>query len=208
QITPSARIIDTDSDINVVLGSITLLVTGGPLWWGFWRRIQLIRSAQPESELRSRARRAYLALLFGVGGVTALISLVVAVFRFIEDLLDGNLGGGTFNDIAPALALVLTTGAIAGYHWVVFKEDRADTPAAIASPLREVILLGITAPGAMAALAEQLDVRVRFWDRIDEVPAPLDVSSLAAELADVSEERVLVMATPGGYEIVPFAERR
>ncbi len=208
QITPSARIIETDSDINVVLGAITFLMVGGPLWLGFWRRIQRIRFAQPEAELRSRSRRVYLGLLFGVGGVTALISLVVAVFTFIEDLLDGNLGGSTINDVAPALAIVVTTGAIAGYHWVVFREDRAQTPAAIASPLREVILLGITAPEAMATLAEQLDVRVRFWDRIGEVPAPLDVTALSTELAQVPHERVLVMAAPGGHEVVPFAERR
>lgn len=207
QLAPSGQIIETDSEINVVLGAITFLVTGGPLWLGFWRRIQRIRFAQPESELRSRTRRAYLALLFGVGGVAALISLVVAVFSVIEDLLDGNFGAGTINDVAPALAIVLTTGAIAGYHWVVFREDRAETPAAIASPLREVILLGITAPGAMSELREQLDVRVRFWDRVDEVPAPLDVAALTSELTEVSQERVLVMAGPGGYEIVPFAER-
>lgn len=207
QIMPSGRIIETDSDINVVLGSITLLVTGGPLWFGFWRRIQRHRYEQPQSELRSRTRRAYLALLFGLGGVAALISLVVAVFSILEDLLDGNFGAGTINDVAPALAIVLTTGAISGYHWVVFREDRAETPAAITSPLREVILLGITAPGALAELAEELDVRVRFWDRVDEVPAPLDAARLAEELADTTHERVLVMAAPGGHEIVPFAER-
>jgi len=208
QVTPDARIIETDSDINVVLGAVTALVVGGPLWWGFWRRIQQVRFAQPESELRSRTRNTYLGLLFGVGGVAALISLVTAVFRFIEDLLEGQMGATTVDDVALAMAIVATTGAIAGYHWVVFKEDRADTPAAIASPLREVILLGITAPGAIEALAEQLDVKVRAWERLDEVPASLDVAALLAELADESHERVLVMAAPGGHDVVPFAERR
>lgn len=208
QVIPATEIFDGESDLNIVLGAITFLVVGGPLWWGFWQRIQRERVKHLDSELRSRTRRAYLTLLFGVGGVVALISLVTAAFTTIEDLLDGRFGGATIGDVAPALALVITTGAIAGYHWVVYKEDRDETPAAVASPLREVVLVGAANGNVAEAVSEQLDVRVRVWQRLDLEPAPLDVAALVAELADQTNQRVMVIASPAGHEIIPFAEQR
>ena len=208
QIVPAAQLIEADSDINVVLAAVTLLVTGVPIWLGFWRRIQVFRMSDPAAELRSPTRRAYLAILFGVGGIAALISLVTAVFRLIEDLLDGVLGAATVSDIGPAIALVVATGAVAGYHWVVYREDRGETPESIRSPLREVILVGAANPNAGSQLAERLDVRVRTWRRTEHQPAPLNVDSLVVDLSELTEERVLVIATLGGHQVIPFEEVR
>lgn len=208
QLVPAADIVGGESQLNVVLGAITAIVVGGPLWLGFWRRIDRARRDEPHGELRSPVRRTYLTLLFGLGGVTALIGLVTAVFRIIEDALEGRFGSATISDVAPGIAVVVTTGVIAAYHWVVYREDRAESPAASSSPLREVILVGLAAPDASRTLAEQLDVRVRVWDRLDGQPAPLDIALLIEELANVTHERVVVFALPGGHQVVPFAERR
>ena len=168
----------------------------------------MFRRSDPAAELRSPTRRAYLAILFGVGGIAALISLVTAVFRLIEDLLDGVLGAATVSDIGPAIALVVATGAVAGYHWVVYREDRGETPESIRSPLREVILVGAANPNAGSQLAERLDVRVRTWRRTEHQPAPLNVDSLVVDLSELTEERVLVIATLGGHQVIPFEEVR
>lgn len=208
QLMPNSDVLVVESQRNVVIGAVTALVVSAPIWFGFWRRIQRARAAATSSEVRSKARRAYLGLLFGVGGVTALIALITAAFRIIEDLLEGIIGAATIRDVAPSLALVATTGVMAAYHWAVFREDRAEQPTAVKSSLREVILVGVAAPGTATRLADELDVRVRIWDRLDAQPAPLDVSQLVAELVEQSAERVMVLAMPGGHQVVPFAERR
>ncbi len=208
QLVPASDVLAGESEVNTLLIAVTFLLVGGPLWWGFWSRIQRARAAAPEAELRSRTRRAYLALLFGVGGVTALSSLVVAVFMTLEDMLDGRFGGETMADIAPALALVITTGAIAAYHWLIYKEDRAEAPAALESPLREVILLGVGGNGVASRLADQLDVRVQVWDRLDVPGGEVSPEAIVAELEGQTHERVLVIAWEDGHHIVPFAGRR
>ncbi|RPI23978.1 MAG: hypothetical protein EHM57_03270 [Actinobacteria bacterium] len=77
-----------DSDIQPLLLAITLFVIGGPLWWYFWSRVQRYAVADPV-EARSPSRRLYLFLSFGVGGVAAVISLIVALATVLRDLLDG-----------------------------------------------------------------------------------------------------------------------
>jgi len=205
QLVPASDVVAGESELNTLLGAVTALVVGGPLWWWFWSRIQRIRFADVAREVRSRTRRAYLALLFGIGGVTALVSLVVAVFAIFEDIFEGRFGGDTISDAAPAIALVLTTGAIAGYHWLAFKEDRAETPAAMQSPLKEVVLLGVDGSHLAARLSEELDVRVTQWDRLDVPGGPVEIARLAAELESAPYERVMVIAWEGGHRVVPFA---
>jgi hypothetical protein len=205
QLVPGSDLVAGESALNTLLGAITILAVGGPLWWWFWSRIQRVRFADAPAELRSRTRRIYLGLLFGVGGVTALISLVVGVFAILEDIFDGRFGGDTIADAAPAIALVLTTGALAGYHWLAFKEDRADMPAALSSPLREVILLGVINAGSLASrLAAEFDIRVTRWDRLDMPGGRVDATELVGTLEASMFERVMVIAWEGGHRVIPF----
>ena len=205
QLAPASDVVAGESELNTLLGAVTALVVGGPLWWWFWSRIQRIRFADAATELRSRTRRAYLGLLFGIGGITALISLVVAVFTIFEDIFEGRFGGDTIADAAPAIALVFTTGALAGYHWLAFKEDRAETPAAMRSPLKEVVLLGVDGSDLAARLSEELDVRVTRWDRLDSPGALVDGAGLTTSLESAGFERAIVIAWEGGHQVVPFA---
>lgn len=208
ELAATSPIIAVESQLNVVLGAVTALAVGIPLWATFWRRIQRIRFAEPAIELRSPTRRSYLGVLFGLGGIVALTSIVIVAFRFVEDMLDGVFGGGTINDVAPALALVLTTGAIAAYHWFVYKEDRSQKPPAVKSPLREVVLVGAASRSTARELTERLDVRVRSWDRADGGAAPVNIEALSEELANLGAERVIVVARVGGHEVIPFTEAR
>ncbi len=207
QLAPSGDVIAGDSEVNLLIGAITFLAVGAPIWWTVWSRIQRLRIAEPDIELRSPSRRAYLMLLFGVGGVTALISLLTAVFRIIEDVLDGNFGGDTIADMAPALALVITTGAIAGYHWTIFKEDREDEPAGLRSALKEVVLVGVAGDELAGEIRAYLDARVRVWDRLDGPVGSPDVAAVLAELEEQPHEQVMLIAWDDGYRIVPFTAR-
>jgi len=114
----------TTSSGDILPIALTLLAIGVPLWWHYWATAQRYMHSDPTSELGSIARRIYLVGLFGVAGVVAVISLILVVFILVEDLLDGVFGSGTVDDTAIAIALLATTGAVAWYHFAVFREDR------------------------------------------------------------------------------------
>ena len=207
QLAPSGDVIAGESGVNLLIGAITFLAVGAPIWWTVWSRTQRLRMSDPDTELRSPSRRAYLMVLFGVGGVTALISLLTAVFAIIEDVLDGNFGGGTIADMAPALALVITTGAIAGYHWTIFREDREDEPAGLRSALKEVVLVGVGGDDLAREIRSYLDAKVRVWDRLDARSGDVDVPAVLAELEQQPHEQAMLIAWDDGYRIVPFRVR-
>ncbi len=111
---------------STLAAAITLIVVGAPLWWRYWSTIQGSKAADPVGELRSITRRVYIVVLFGVAGIVAVISLIVLVFLVFEDILDSNFGTGTLDGAAVSVALLLTAGALAWYHFTVFREDKAD----------------------------------------------------------------------------------
>lgn len=117
----------TDSG-DILPIALTLLAVGVPLWWRYWSTAQRYRRSSPDAELGAISRRIYIVGLFGVAGVVAVISLIVIVFIVVEDLLDGAVGAGTIDDTAIAFALLVTAGAVAWYHFAVFREDRDDMP--------------------------------------------------------------------------------
>jgi hypothetical protein len=161
--------------------------------------------ADPAAEVGSVSRRTYLFLLFGVGGVAALISLLAAVYGLLSDALDGTFGAGTIADIAPALAIVITTGAIAWYHWVVFTEDRSNAPDAHGPRLRDVILVGVTGDALAEAIRDRFGVRATSWDRHDGGNADVDVEAVLTELDRIGHERALVIASSSGHQVIPFS---
>ena len=198
-----------ESNINVLLGAVTFLVVGGPMWWFNWTRSQRMRSSQPDAELRSTARRTYVTTLLGVGSVTALISLITVTFTVLTDALDGTFGAATIDAVAPAFALVLTTGIVGAYHWIVFREDRAQAPAALRSPLAEVVIIGLDPGELVRSIPHRFDAVVRVWDRLDRISEPVADQEVVLEaLADQATDRVAVVVGPTGVEVIPFSERR
>lgn len=201
-----AALIDTGGAGNTLILAVVMLVVGTPLWWAFWSRLDTLAVAQlPETT--SITRRLYLFLLFGVGGLTALISLLVMLGIVIEAILSGSAGPGLWFDVRIPVALVLTVGAVAGYHWVVYRGDRARTPAALESPIRDLILLGASLSDARL-LAESTGAKVQVWERLDTARPPLLLKEIQGALVGHQEEQLLVLAGPTGVEVVPFRESR
>jgi hypothetical protein len=97
------------------------------------------------------------------------------------------------------LALVLTVGVIAGYHWLVFRHDRAMTrqmPEEARLHIRSVMVVGSDAPGLRQALAEATHARIQVWQRLDNGHATVDVDDVAARVVEVDAERVMVVIEP------------
>ena len=191
---------------DTLVFAVVLLIVGTPLWWAFWRRIELLAGSQLE-ETSSTSRRLYLFLLFGLGGVIALVSLLVMLGVVIQEILEGTAGTGLLYDIRIPLALVFTVGAVAGYHWTVYRADRARLPVEVKSNIRDLILVGGTRDEAKA-LADATGARVQVWERLDNGRPPLMLEEIQQALIGHDEEHLLVVAGAGGVEVVPFRETR
>jgi hypothetical protein len=208
----AARITGDPSDVpNLVILAVVLGVIGLPLWWTFWSRIREHLEADPTAEIASLTRRLYLVVLFGVGGLTALISLIVVLFVGIDDLLDGTFGGETLDSARVGLALLATVTGVAWYHLGTFRSDRAiaeqlaPAPAPLTPPANHVVLIA-PRDGALAeALAAATGVVVETWVREDDMPMPdIDIDELVARILEDAGHEVAVVVGPTGADVIPY----
>ena len=186
------------SGINLVLAAVTAFLVGLPVWGVVWRRTQRLAATSGE-ETNAVSRRAYLFLLMGVGGTTALISLISVFFSIFQSLL-----GETTNllrDIRIPLALVITVGSLAVYHWMVFRKDRLTFPPE-SSGIRSIMLVGAT-EDVGKAVARQTGAKVQTLQRSDDVVA-LEFDDIIGVLNGHASERVLVVGTSAGTQVVPL----
>lgn len=119
----SSTVVTGGSSINTLLTAGTLLISGVPLWWYYWSHAQRALHREPHIESLSPSRRVYLLLLFGLMGLTAIGTLLAAVFIFFQDLFEGNFSLATLNRIRVPLSILVTTGAVSLYHWSVRHES-------------------------------------------------------------------------------------
>ncbi len=191
--TIGGRDITSTSD-NTIVAGLALLLVGGPLWWRYWSTTARARLLEPESELRSATRRTYVFVVLGVAALVAIIDLIVILFLVFEDFLDGSLGRGTIGDVSLALGLLIAAGAVAGYHFAVVREDRADAPRQGATTLREVTLIGMDVDDLAAGVSESTGVQVRLL-RTSGPPMTVEsVGDVLDVLRDGPHDRAVVVS--------------
>lgn len=221
---------------TLLLGGISSLLVGGPVWWLTWKP----RHQPGSADEIPPGRRMYLVAFFGVSAVVALIALLVIGFRLFEFVL-GDVTGGSFIDrIRAQLGLLVAAGLVAGYHFALWRRDRALIAAAAPARKRTVERITLVtgfpadpaspdAPDALArAIAEATGgARVTVWPMAYDgggaasaagTPvAPLgpggtfvaDAARVADALADVTAEHVLVILGPAArLEAIPLASGR
>ncbi|MHC6593998.1 DUF5671 domain-containing protein [Arthrobacter sp. C152] len=106
---------------TLLLGGISSLAVGGPVWWLSWKPLHQPRTAAGIPP----GRRVYLVAFFGVSAVVALISLLVIGYRLFEFLLGDVSGGSVVDRIRAPLGLLVAAGLVAGYHFALWRHDRA-----------------------------------------------------------------------------------
>ncbi|WP_147454049.1 DUF5671 domain-containing protein [Tessaracoccus antarcticus] len=181
------------SVVNTLLGAVTLLAVGVPVWWLFWSRIQRVRADDPVSETASPTRRTYLVLLFGIVGVAAVVALLVAVFVLLQDVIAGTASAETLRSMRYALGVLVTAAAVSAYHGAVFREDRhVALPNRPTGP-RSVLLVGAPAPGLALALSRATGARTQVLVRSDGAAPPWSEETLIAALHAHPGEDLLVM---------------
>lgn len=195
-------------DRALLLGGISALVVGGPVWWLSWRPT---RQVEP-TEVAATGRRVYLVAVFGVSAIVALIALLVVGYRLFEFGLDPTTTASLIDRVRAPLGLLVATVLVFAYHFAVWRRDRSVIAAAGPAPARAIgrVIL-VTAGDAVAleqAIGKATGAPVSVWRRSDdEVAAGTDAAALVAALQGVTAKRVLVLAGPGDrIEVVRLAE--
>ena len=199
----SGSVIAGSGATNALLAAATLLVVGSPVWWIFWRRIQIAIVKSPADEHASPTRRLYLFILFGLGGIAAVVTLLLGVFFLFDDLFKGNFGLETIRRMRFAFSILVTTGAIAGYHWMIYKSEREITTAASRGP-HLVILVGPVEFELTRAISKLTGGRVQQWARRDGKVGTWDTEAVLDAIAESSEGALMLIADPAGLQRIPI----
>ncbi|MFE8887835.1 DUF5671 domain-containing protein [Pseudarthrobacter enclensis] len=216
---------------TLLLGGISSLVVGAPVWWLAWDPRHQPRSADQIPP----GRRVYLVAFFGVSAVVALVTLLVIGYRLFEFLLGDVTGGSLLDRIRAPLGLLVAAGLVAGYHFALWRHDRGLLAAAAPARGRiaSITLVSGYPPATVdpAALAAGISAaaggaKVTAWLRADDGGPGLPPSSAPPEAGDVirqvagaleaasakgagpegsADRHVLVMVGPAGrVEVVPL----
>ena len=203
---------------TLLLGGISSLLVGGLVWWFTWKPLERtsVTTAGPARDSGSwqNARRIYLVVVFGLSAVVAVITLLVIGYRMFEYFLGDISGGSVVDRIRAPLGLLVATGLVAGYHFAVWRHERAVLAAA--GPVRKrtighVVLVTGTDPAPLhRAIEDVTGAGVTVWRRADAgAGAAADAGELAARLAGelegVAGKQVLVTVSPDGrIEVIPL----
>jgi hypothetical protein len=190
-----------ESSINIILGAGTALAVGGPLWFQAWRRARRYARGGLEQEVSSPTRRVYLFGVLGVSGIVGFGSLVTLLVAVFNALFEEN-GGLLRDDVQVPVALLITVGAVAAYHWRTMRAERGLIVAP--APVKDIML--VTGDRELASLVHDLTgARVRVLHRLDGDGDLLDPAAVARAIDADEHERLLVLSGPrGAVDVIPY----
>ncbi|MGX1159465.1 hypothetical protein FBY31_2168 [Arthrobacter sp. SLBN-100] len=211
---------------TLLLGGISSLLVGAPVWWLAWKPTRQPQSADDIPP----GRRVYLVAFFGVSAVVALIALLVIGYRLFEFLLGDVSGGSLLDRVRAPFGLLVAAALVAGYHFALWRRDRALLAAVehVKKRTLEQVTLVTGQQQDADALAKRIaevtgGARVTIWLRADDggsaLPAPGTgsggtasaaaeeaVQQVAVALEEVTAVHVLVVLGPGArLEVIPLA---
>ena len=188
--------------INTLLGAGTVIVVAGPVWWRFWSRIQDIAKNSPESEHSSPVRRIYLFLLFGVGGIVAIISLITIVVQLFDGILSSNLGANTFSEMRFAIGILVSTGIVAGYHWEIYRHEKS-VEVSFATTVTNVLLVGPNSPELIKELKQATGAKITFLQRADTEALVWPTERVIELVSQSKDNDLLILLEATGVKVVP-----
>lgn len=198
----STSVISGSGATNALLAAATLFTVGGPVWWIFWHRITTAVTLLPDAEHASPTRRVYLFILFGLVGIVAVITLLVGVFFVFDDVFKGIFGQETIRRIRFVLSILITTGAMAGYHWLVYRSER-DLMTINARGPRLVIMVGPKDAELVRTVSKLTGGRVQSWTRKDEQGAMWSEDEVVKVLENCEDDSAILIADLAGLRIIP-----
>jgi len=222
-VTPG-EVVSTTSSTNTLMVAITLLIVGAPIWYFFWSRIESHLVADGE-EISSPTRRIFLLMLFGVASVAAVISVLTAVFLFLDDLLNNELGQETLRQMRFAIAILVSNAAIGWYHWNIYRDERK-VNVRKARKDKFVVLVGPRDESLARAIQLQFGGHVQMWQSEDqEQPEAVEKSTEQTRsiqngvsawdrqkvidlIESIQSDEVMVIKEKRGIKAIPFSRGR
>ncbi len=196
-----------DDPRTLLLGGISALVVGATAWAITWRPGRTVDA----EEAADPARRVYLVAVFGASAVVAIITVLIIGYRLFEFALESGGSDALVERIRAPLGLLSATAVVFGYHFAIWRRDRALVPAAARQQVIGKVI--VVSAGDVAALAAAIHTEtgaaVSLWPvapgthGIVAADAPEVLDLLAAATAP----RVLVIARDtGGVRAIPLAD--
>lgn len=188
---------------TLLLGGISSLVVGGPVWWRTWQPL----TQRHGREALTPGRRVYLVVFFGISAVVALIALLVIGYRLFEFVLGDVSGGSLVDRIRAPLGLLVAAALVAAYHFVLWRRERSipatESRHAGGSAVERIILVtGTTGEALPAVITEATGAAVtvlRRASRAGDSPAPAALAQMQDSSAAAQERlaHTVVAALPG-----------
>ncbi len=183
------RLIRGDTAINTLLLSIILLAIGIPVWSLYWRTTLHRTGIEDRGSV---SRRVYLITLLGVGGLVALGTAIATVYLFLRDLIEGRLASSTLRSLRYPLAMLLTSGAVAGYHFTVFRAEHVGGTGP--RRRRRIVIAGPANAALDSALRLLPDLDID-WTTTNDGVWPVD--DVIAQIKDSRDDLVIVLTRNG-----------
>lgn len=195
-----------DSALNSFLAAGTLVLVGAPVWVLYWRNIQRAVAQNATVELASPTRRIYLFLLFGIGGIVAIGSLLIGVYQLFNDAFTTGIGTTTIRDMRFAIGLLSSTAIIAVYHWSIYRHER-DVDVAFGARAKSVLLIGVQNPEVERRVQDETGARVTSWARTDVAAIDWPVSELVSLINAATEEQLVAVLDETGVKLIPVKHK-
>lgn len=191
--------------INTLLLALTLIAVGAPVWFINWNRTQKLVKSEDLPEQTSQIRKIYLFLLFGIGGVAAVTSLIAAVFVLFEDLFTTGAALETLRTMRFPLGILLTTAAIAGYHWLIFKREKDTLSAEVVGP-RFIYLISPIDEQISEWLKKNTRAKFRVLFEVDSQEPIIDRAKLLNLLENANSKTVIITNEQGKLKLINVVE--
>lgn len=205
--TISSRLVDDDPR-TLLLGGLSALVVGVPVWWVAWRPAR----AASADEAGGRARRVYLVTIFGASAVVAIVTLLLIGFRVFEFALGGVAGAGLVERIRAPFGLLSATAVVFGYHFAVWRHDRSIARPEVRAPaLRRVVVVSEADAdelrrGIRSATGAAVTALAAAPEAGSAALGDAELQSVLAALDGVTAPQVLVLGAEGGVRVVPLTD--
>lgn len=186
-----------EGGIDLLLGGLSALAVGLPLWWFTWRPHQ----APTDREAISRSRRSYLTVLAGVGGVAALVSLILVVYRVLESILEGDSFALLVDRSRGPFGVLVATALVAAYHVVTWRRERRQTPEAEHPILRRVTVLTTRTGNGLRTLDKDLGIPMVTMHS-SGIGRVVDEAEVAGYLRGLDAPEAMVIEEEHGYRVI------
>lgn len=197
-----SEVIVGGSAVNALLAAGTLFIVGGPIWIICWRSIQLEASSRPEKELTSPTRRIYLFILFGIGGIAAIISLVTSAYQLFNDAFTVGIGSETIRDMRFAIGVLVSTAIISAYHWMIYRLENSNE-VSFGSRELTVLLIGPANQELVRSIRKETKAKVNTLISKDTSDLIWPIERVVSLVKDSSDEQLVVVLDNSGLNVIP-----